>query len=333
MYMKNEGGYTQAQAIEMNRTFPVLLELSTQRQLYPKMQFLKKTLGRRDPASLAYIIPPFYFRARLERILAPRHAFLVWAGLPSGQALFELKSQQSSKDPRLESQCLFQEFMMSCRNSKQFAAMCQSRREVRQRVGNRTELESFRVKITAKEIDAFDAIFSRGLLAAVRNDLVQQHVASGAVAWPEGRGCCTTADSARSQSLGQGSSWGHSLALGLWNWALGGSSTPLAVQLCLDNIEPRRSDALALGCGGYQHSGIRRWRTRRGVPEPVVAYQRRRQSAALARRSPRWRSSIGHRQRELLHTRRKLCAHVGRMGGLAGNCEVSCPKYCRYDRD
>jgi ankyrin repeat protein len=178
-YLMNEGGYTHAQVVQMNQTFPVLLELSVQRQLHPKMQFLKHTMGQRDPSAIAHLVPSFYFGLRLERILAPRHAFLVWAGLPSGQALFDLKSKQSStgisKSLRLESQCLFQDFIVACRNSKRFAALCQSWREEWQfSVGNNnTGFATFPGKITSKDIEAFDAIFLRGLMAAVRNDLVQ----------------------------------------------------------------------------------------------------------------------------------------------------------------
>lgn len=128
-YIMAAGGYTSAQVEEMNRSFPALFDLSAQQQLHPKMQFLKHTLGQGDPSAVAHLVPPFYFGARLERIVAPRHAFLVWAGLPSGRELFHRRSKHPSRDFGIPAPCLLQEFMLTCRNSKRFAAMCQTWRE------------------------------------------------------------------------------------------------------------------------------------------------------------------------------------------------------------
>jgi len=163
-YLADEGLYTKDQIVEMNRTFPMLLQLSVQRQLFPKMQFLKHTLNVSVPAEILQRLPPHYFGSRLERIIAPRHAFLVWAGLPSGKALFESNSDNS------QSLCLFHDFLVASRKTKQFAALCQSWRDKQQLPPANPQPSG---RITAKDIEAFDTIFSRGLMAAVRNELVQ----------------------------------------------------------------------------------------------------------------------------------------------------------------
>lgn len=168
-YLVQEGGFTREQVLEWNRSFPVLLDLSVQRQLIPKMRFLKETLGVTDPDKIYELVPPQYFGSRLERIVAPRHAFLVWAGLPSGQALFQQKTHHEQHLPlRASTLCKFQDFMLACRKTKHFASLCDLwRRE-------HGSGDAFRgKKITAKDIEAFDAIFSRGLMAAVRDELVQ----------------------------------------------------------------------------------------------------------------------------------------------------------------
>lgn len=188
-FLQTEGNYTFDDTISMNRSFPVLLELSIQQQLYPKIQFLKHTLGQKDPSVTSHLVPPFYFGARLERIIAPRHAFLVWAGLPSGRFLFDemlFKKKRRANDQLNEHPrylCLFQEFMMACRNTKQFAAMCQSWRMDFGLIPNINinssppSKEFFRRgrSIISKDVEAFDSIFSRGLLAAARDDLVQSN--------------------------------------------------------------------------------------------------------------------------------------------------------------
>lgn len=176
-YLIQEAGLTREQVLEWKCSFPVLLDLSVERQLSPKMRFLKETLGICDPATIHQLVPPQYFGSRLERIVAPRHAFLVWAGLPSGPALFQqptpLSLVRPSNNGNMKTLCLFQDFMLACRNAKQFAALCDLWR--RQSLGVRDNIAMTTRKTTAKDIEAFDAIFSRGLLAAVRNELVQSN--------------------------------------------------------------------------------------------------------------------------------------------------------------
>jgi len=151
-YLMQEGGYTKQQVLDMNRTFPSLLTLSIQRQLYPKLRFLKETL-KVHPKDVP--IPPQYFGARLERTLAPRHAFLVHVGLPHGQQLLDNDR--------------WQDFLLACRKTKRFAALCQSWQRELQR----------ETSIKPRQIEAFDVLFGRGLMAAARNELVQQNNA-----WP-----------------------------------------------------------------------------------------------------------------------------------------------------
>jgi len=178
-YLIQEGGLTRDQVLEWNRSFPILLGLSVQEQLAPKMRFLKETLKITDPATIFALLPPSYFGMRLERTLAPRHAFLVWAGLPSGPALFQRRSGGNEATTSAENTkgtttlCNFQDFTVACRMTKRFAALCESwrRSNIGQDDGYRGVFRGR--KITAKDIEAFDAMFSRGLMAAVRDELIQ----------------------------------------------------------------------------------------------------------------------------------------------------------------
>jgi ankyrin repeat protein len=172
-FLETEGGYSKEEIRAMNETFPTLLQLSVSQQLYPKLQFLKHTLHQANPSATFDRLPAFYFGSRLERIIAPRHAFLVWSGLPSGPQLFE---PFAPDDANLSSQnisnCRFQEFLLSSRNSKHFAALCQKWYDA-EHSEHDLSCPGITKVFTAKDVETFDAIFGRGLLAAVRNDLVQ----------------------------------------------------------------------------------------------------------------------------------------------------------------
>ena len=161
-FLQQEGGYSLEEVYEMNRTFPPLLQLSVRRQLYPKMQFLRYTLGVHNNLSTEVRMPPQYFGARLERILAPRHAFLVYANLPHGKELLTTPS------PVQEDRTLWQDFLLASRKPKRFAALCQSWQHLRRHQDPPT-------KRTFRQIEAFDALFGRGLMAAARNELVQHN--------------------------------------------------------------------------------------------------------------------------------------------------------------
>lgn len=144
-----EQGFSRDEVLEMNRTFPPLLTLSVQRHLYPKMRFLNETLQIDDISA----IPPPYFGARLERTIAPRHAFLVYKSLPHGKQLF-VKDHHRWRD-----------FLLACRKTKHFAALCQT---WKRQAGSTTS-----TMISPKEIEAFDVLFSRGIMACARNELTQ----------------------------------------------------------------------------------------------------------------------------------------------------------------
>lgn len=140
----------------MNRTFPPLLDLNVSRHLHPKMRFLQETMGVNNVSSIQ--IPPQYFGARLERTIAPRHAFLMYHQLPHGRELME--------NPQL-----WKDFLLSCRTVKRFCALCNEW----QRLQSQRQSQPQRRPITAKEIEAFDMIFGRGVLAAVRKELVRSN--------------------------------------------------------------------------------------------------------------------------------------------------------------
>jgi Ankyrin repeats (3 copies) len=179
-FLETEGGYSVEEIRALNESFPMLLQLSVPQQLHPKLQFLKQTLHQSQPSHTFDRLPAFYFGSRLERIIAPRHAFLVWSGLPSGPQLFEpISHGNASLSSHLTSSCRFQEFLLASRTSKHFAALCQNWYDAEIcKHGDTTSVVSnssfvTRKVFTAKDVEAFDAIFGRGLLAAVRNDLVQ----------------------------------------------------------------------------------------------------------------------------------------------------------------
>lgn len=152
-YLQQHGGYSYEQIQSMNETFPPLLTLSVRQQLHPKMEFCRHTLGVTDPSQM--VRTPYYFGARLEKILAPRHAFLVHHQLPHGPALFA------------NSNCLWEEFMMHARNSKSFAALCQ-RWQLQKCTSQQNNTAV--VVFTHQQVEAFDALFSRGLMAAARKE-------------------------------------------------------------------------------------------------------------------------------------------------------------------
>jgi ankyrin repeat protein len=150
-FLVQHGRYTEKQVLEMNQTFPPLLDLSVKRHLWPKLRFLHQTIGVKD--ELYQTIPPQYYGARLERTIAPRHAFLVYKGLPHGMELLQHKSTST----------MLEDFLISCRRTKQFCSLCNCWKRPEQ------------ARITPKEIEAFDFLFQRGLLAAARDELCQSN--------------------------------------------------------------------------------------------------------------------------------------------------------------
>lgn len=138
----------------MQTQFPPLLGLNVSRHLHPKMRFLHETMGIAKTSKMMKSIPPQFFGARLERIIAPRHAFLVHQNLTHGKALVE--------NPEM-----WQEFLVSCRTTKRFCALCNKWLKEQCTGSGRQEF------VTSKKIEAFDALFGRGILAAARNEVCQ----------------------------------------------------------------------------------------------------------------------------------------------------------------
>ena len=181
-FLAKMGGYSDDEIATMSQTFPPLLDLDVMRHLRPKMRFLKYTLGgvatvdrdeeisaqngsQRLLSNLGKSVPPPFFGARLEKTVAPRHAFLQHVKLPHGSRLLEDNGK------------LCQEFLVSSRRTKQFCALCNSwRREyglyMDPNDGKSSDSAGVPEIITPEQVEAFDTLFSRGLMSAARNDAV-----------------------------------------------------------------------------------------------------------------------------------------------------------------
>ena len=178
--------YSETEVLEMNRTFPPLLDLNVSRHVHPKIRFLQETILADDGSNLdlnaiynmrnetvamnlsQFEIPSQYFGARLEKTIAPSHAFLVYMDLPHGLPL--LVEKTANKKGR--STTRWQEFMLSCRRTKQFCALCNEWQREKEEKSNDSMPPS---RITSGQIEAFQFIFGRGLLAAARDELVQSN--------------------------------------------------------------------------------------------------------------------------------------------------------------
>mmetsp|Transcript_6999 Transcript_6999/g.14897 ORF Transcript_6999/g.14897 Transcript_6999/m.14897 type:complete len:597 (+) Transcript_6999:66-1856(+) len=185
--------YSESKVMEMNRTFPPLLDLNVSRHVHPKIRFLQETmLSNQDEKSsegsatsthknidapgiinlAKYEIPAQYFGARLEKTIAPSHAFLVYMDLPHGLSLLiRNDDDDNSRRGGKRTKTRWQDFLISCRRTKQFCALCnQWQREKEQKLGKSHVTHG---QITSKQIEAFSLIFGRGLMAAARGELVK----------------------------------------------------------------------------------------------------------------------------------------------------------------
>ena len=93
-YLREYGGFKDDDIDNMSKYFPPLLDLDVKRHLRPKLRFIKHTLQETyDPTQQfshenypqtlskeAKSIPPQYFGSRMEKVIAPRHAFLMYTG-------------------------------------------------------------------------------------------------------------------------------------------------------------------------------------------------------------------------------------------------------------
>lgn len=182
-FLAKIGGYSDDEIATMSQTFPPLLDLDVMRHLRPKMRWLKYSLGgvtkvdedeetagqngsqQRLLSDLGKSVPPPFFGARLEKTVAPRHAFLQHVKLPHGSKLLEDNGK------------LFQEFLVSSRRTKTFCALCNSWRRREYGIyrdpnddGNNSDSAGVPDTITPEQVEAFDTLFSRGLMSAARND-------------------------------------------------------------------------------------------------------------------------------------------------------------------
>ena len=180
-YLMEYGGYSMEQVLAMNATFPPLLTLSVAHQLHPKMRFLKETLGIVHP-HLEPTVPAEYFGARLEKILAPRHAWLVHNNLTHGAALFRTPSTSrptttmtsTTTTTATTTTTLWTDFVRAARKPKGMAALCTewTKQQQQQESEGNPKCPS---PTTPRQIEAFDTLFGRGLLAMARNELVQHN--------------------------------------------------------------------------------------------------------------------------------------------------------------
>ena len=98
IYLKEYAGFMDDEIDTMSDSFPPLLDLDVKRHLRPKLRFLKYTLQgglaadsystseSKGPLILSKIakgVPPQYFGSRMEKVVAPKHAFLMHMGLVS----------------------------------------------------------------------------------------------------------------------------------------------------------------------------------------------------------------------------------------------------------
>eukprot|EP00535_Pseudo-nitzschia_heimii_P003306 CAMPEP_0197179218 /NCGR_PEP_ID=MMETSP1423-20130617/4247_1 /TAXON_ID=476441 /ORGANISM="Pseudo-nitzschia heimii, Strain UNC1101" /LENGTH=451 /DNA_ID=CAMNT_0042629105 /DNA_START=325 /DNA_END=1680 /DNA_ORIENTATION=- len=190
--------YSESDIVEMNRTFPPLLDLNVSRHVHPKIRFLQETIisdnrdhisgispsrnshGQKLVMNLSkFEIPAQYFGSRLEKTIAPCHAFLVYANLPHGLSLFVKSNKGSYKGTLGKDQATtrWHDFLISCRRTKQFCALCNQWKNEKER--NQEHEYTSKPQISSKQIEAFQFIFGRGLLAAARGELVQSNNA-----WP-----------------------------------------------------------------------------------------------------------------------------------------------------
>lgn len=170
-YLHMHGCYTLEEISRLHAKFPPLLEMDVLRHFRPKMRFLKDCLGGATKGQLLNpqlkaILPANFFGARLERTIAPRHAFLVHLGLPSGKALWDDTFPATVGVSRTAGRkSLLEDFLLMHRKPKQFAAMCNSWKNL-----YGSTIDSDNLPITSEQILAFDKLFQRGTLSAARDD-------------------------------------------------------------------------------------------------------------------------------------------------------------------
>lgn len=177
-------GYSRDEVTRMAEEFPPLLELDARGHLTPKLRFLVRCLGGGEgdichgeclddilpaggeecdefhPHDLVVsdlakdVIPPDFFGGQnLEKTLAPRHAYLEFCHLPHG---IDLLSGDG---------LLLRDFLEACgKPAAEFAALCN-------RWAHAKNCDPSMSLHDAERVNTFQLSFSRGLLAAARNDM------------------------------------------------------------------------------------------------------------------------------------------------------------------
>ena len=157
---------------ELATDFPALSTLGTLGHVAPVLEFLRKTLMVDcKPATLAEAlakgrIPPSVFGARLERTLAPRHAFLcAHPGiLPSGADLLEIDTTSTFRKSKLSA-------LLACRSDGEFARLCCEWSAAA--FSSHTPHQCRPVSFSAAAVARFSVVFRRGLFCAARGELME----------------------------------------------------------------------------------------------------------------------------------------------------------------
>ena len=171
--------YTKSDIVDMQKNFPRILSLDVKSHLSPHVRFQVRTLGggqgdicSGEECSIDVIddtfiphnckvsdlakraVPPLFFGRRLEKTIGPRHAYLLYYGLPHGKELLENNGH------------LFAEFLEACDTpASNFANLC-NRWSIRRRTSGAPTYEALH---TTETVEAFERVFHRGLLAAASN--------------------------------------------------------------------------------------------------------------------------------------------------------------------
>jgi hypothetical protein len=165
----------------MVQEFPALVSsLTIEGHLAPKLHFLIRTVANDHEQCKSIIggkggvpqvgdsikaIPPQFFGCRLEQVVAPRHAYLVWSGLPHGPQLLEHEAR------------LFRLLFQTCRKSSShhteaFVLLCQQwqkEQHIAATIDDDDEPPTMVVH-TVERVEEFERAFQRGILAAARNE-------------------------------------------------------------------------------------------------------------------------------------------------------------------
>lgn len=167
--------YTNGDVARMDEEFRRFSSLGVKEILSPHVRFIVRTLGggtgdigdgaecaiegsefiphNLQVSELGKTVPPIFFAKRLEKFLAPRHAYLVHFGLPHGKALLENDGQ------------LFQQFLeTSEKSASEFARLCNE-----WSLATRGVAFSSTILHTPNLVEAFERAFHSGLLPCVQN--------------------------------------------------------------------------------------------------------------------------------------------------------------------